>query len=38
MYLEMPVENQGCCVDVVSTLYIYGYCIFYRYAASENFE
>ena len=36
MYLEMPVKNWGCCVDVVSTLYIYGYCTFYRYAAAIN--
>lgn len=31
MHLEMPVENRECCVDVASTLKIYGYCIFYRY-------
>ena len=38
MSLEMPAKNQGCCVDVASTLKICGYCIFHRYAEPWNFQ
>lgn len=34
MSLEMPMENWGRYADVASTLKIYGYCTFYRYAKS----